>query len=57
MQVIDLIVVPLILFLLLAVSYGYVLGGGELGITKRLIRWAAILIGFCILARMFVPHG
>jgi hypothetical protein len=57
MQVLNLIVAPLILFLLLGIAYAFVMGGSELGIVKKLIRWVIIFVVFCIMAKMFIPHG
>ena len=57
MQVLDMIIAPLILLLIMVVAYGFVLGGGESSIVKKLIRWIVIFIIATVLCRMFVPHG
>ena len=56
MQVIDAVVAPIVLMILLAIGYAYVLGGSELKFTKNLIKWAVIFVVFSFLARACIPH-
>lgn len=57
MKVLDAIVAPLVLMILLAVGYAFVLGGGQLKFTKNLVKWVIIFAVFSFLARACIPHG
>jgi len=56
MKALDIVLAPLILMIILAISYAYVLGGSQSEFTKNLVNWAVIFVIFAIFARMCVPH-
>ena len=56
MKVLDMVVAPLVVMILLAVGFGYVLGGGQHQFTKNLVKWAVIFVVASFLARACILH-
>lgn len=57
MKILDIVIGPLVVLLLLAISLLYTASGNHLDITRKLIRWVTIFAIFSVLFRMCVPHG